>query len=242
MKINAFINLFKQRQKPLLAILVDPDKFNPELIRLADRSATSCILLGGSKLNNGSIHQTAKQIKQLSRKPLFLFPGDEHQLTPLANGTLLPLLLSGRNADYLGGKQVLMAPTIKKMKLEVTPIGYLLIEGGKPSATEIVTRTQPMAVKPIAPIAATALACEQMGCLAVYLEAGSGAKKTVNTAIIRKVKSMLTIPVIAGGGVDSLSKAQALISAGADMVVVGNALEKDVSLLQALNPIFKTRS
>lgn len=242
MKVDAFINLFKQRQKAMLAVLVDPDKFNPDLIRMVEHSSASCILLGGSRLNNGNIAQCAKRIKELTRKPLFLFPGDEHQLTPLADGTLLPLLLSGRNADYLGGKQVLMAPTIRKMKLTATPIGYILVDGGKPSATEIVTGTKPMSAKSTAPIANTALACEYMGCLAVYVEAGSGAKKTVNTAVIKRLKSVLTIPLIAGGGVDSVVKAQALISAGANMIVVGNALEKDVSLLQALNPIFKTRS
>lgn len=242
MNTNPFIALFKSPRKSRLAVLIDPDKYNPDLVKLCDKSAVSCILLGGSRLEHGNVHATALKIKKLTRKPIVLFPGDENQLTGAADGVLLPLLLSGRNADYLGGKQVLMAPRIKKFQLPVTPLGYLLIDGGRESATQQVTGTHPMNPQHLQLIADTALACQYMGCKAVYLEAGSGASHTVHARIIRKVKHLLEVPLIAGGGVDSAKKAQALVNAGADLVVVGNALEKDVTLLESLNPIFKSRS
>ena len=237
--IDRFITLFKSNRQPRLAVLIDPDKYNPELVKLCHKSSVACILLGGSRLEKGNIHATALSIKKLTNKPLILFPGDENQLTRAADGALLPLLLSGRNPDYLGGKQVLMAPTLKQLKLEPTPIGYLLVNGGTASTTQKVTGTQPLDPTNSQWIVDTALACQYMGCKAVYLEAGSGAAHTVHASIIRKVKRVLDVPLIAGGGVDSAKKAAALIKAGADMVVVGNALEKDVTLLASLTPLFK---
>jgi phosphoglycerol geranylgeranyltransferase len=224
--------------KPLLAVLIDPDKFNPELIRLAANHHVSCFLVGGSKLYNGDMAKTISEIKKISAVPVVLFPGDESQLSKKADGLLLLSLLSGRNPDYLIEKHIKAAPVIKKMKLKYLSTAYLLIDGGSVSATQKVTKTKPLNPDNQTYIVNTAIAAEQLGFKAVYLEAGSGAKTNIPTDLVKRVKKQVSIPVIIGGGIDSKQKTQQAIKTGANMIVIGNALEKNVYLLNEIGACF----
>lgn len=238
MNFNTLIKKLGTPGKIMLAVLIDPDKFNPELIRLANKSKVSCFLVGGSKLEKGDLNTTVKAIKKLSDIPIVLFPGDETQLTKEADGLLLLSLLSGRNPDYLIEKHITAAPLIKKMKLPYLPTAYLLIDGGRISVTQEVTNTLPL--NPAEPryIINTCLAAEQLGFKAIYLEAGSGASTNISPGLIRKIKTQVGTPLIVGGGIDSPSKVKSVMAAGANMIVVGNALEKNVSLLTSISACF----
>ncbi len=238
MKFKNFIKKLNATKKPLLAVLIDPDKFNPELIGLANVSKVSCFLVGGSVIHSGNIRNTVKAIKKISSLPVILFPGDETQLTKEADGLFLPSLLSGNNSEYLIGKQIVMAPIIKRLKLQHIPMAYLLLEGNVVSSTQQVTKTKPMLLTNKKYIIYTALAAQQLGFKAVYLEAGSGAKNAISSQIIKHVKSQISIPVIVGGGIDSKQKAEKAIHSGANLIVVGNALEKNVYLLTAISSCF----
>ena len=238
MSFKSLIKKIQVSGKPLLAVLIDPDKFNEELILLANKSKVSCFLVGGSKLEKGDINKTVTSIKKLSKLPVILFPGDETQLCKHADGLLLLSLLSGRNPDYLIEKHITAAPIIKKMKLDYLSTAYLLIDGGKTSVTQQVTKTLPLNPLKKEYIINTAIAAEQLGFKALYLEAGSGASKNISSELIKKIKKQINIPLIVGGGIDSPKKISAVISAGASMVVVGNALEKNVYLLTELSSCF----
>lgn len=238
MRFNLFIKKLHAAKKPLLAVLIDPDKFNPKLIKLANSSKVSCFLVGGSKLESGDITKTIKAIKTLSNIPVILFPGDENQLTKYADGLFLPSLISGRNPDYLIEKHIAMAPKIRHMRLPHLPMAYILIDGGKPSQTQIVTKTIPLNLRKTSYITNTALAAEHLGFKLLYLEAGSGAKTNIPTSLIKIIKKQVKIPVIVGGGIDSVQKMKKVIKSGANIVVVGNALEKDVYLLPKLSMCF----
>ena len=235
-KIYSSILSARRRKKAQLAVLIDPDKFNPELIRLCSPRVVSYFLVGGSRLDSGSIKRTIRQIKKLSKIPVIIFPGDERQVSGKADAILLLSLLSGRNAEYLIGKHVLAAPVIRKKKLECIPTAYLLVEGERKSVTQQVTKTSPL--RSAKEISDTALAGELLGFRLLYLEAGSGARKHINAAIIRRVRKTVRLPLLVGGGIDSAAKAKAAIQAGADIVVVGNALEADVRLIEKLAPVF----
>ncbi len=238
MKFKTFIKNLNS-SKPLLAVLVDPDKFKIELIKLADKNKVSCFLVGGSELKSNNVSQIVASIKKISKIPVILFPGDETQLTNKADGLLLLSLLSGRNPEYLIEKHVRAAPIIKKMKLEYLSTAYLLIDGGKQSTTQKVTGTKPLNPLNISYIKNTSIAGEQIGFKAIYLEAGSGATKNVSAKIVKQIKQNVSIPVIVGGGIDTKEKALSLINAGANMIVVGNALEKDIELINQISKAFK---
>ncbi len=226
----------KKKHKALLAVLVDPDKFNEDLIVLANSCNVFCFFVGGSKLHKGSIDFVVKRIKKLSKLPVVIFPGDFDQMHKGANAGLIPVLVSGRNPDYLIGKHVVWAKKIKSLNIETIPTAYILINGKKTSTTQIVTNTSPLTSKQ--EIINTAIASELMGLKLLYLEAGSGASKQVNSKIVAEVKKQVSLPVVVGGGINSVDKANEIIKSGADIIVIGNALEKNIHLLQELKNLF----
>jgi len=65
----------------------------------------------------------------------------------------------------------------------------------------------------------------------IYLDAGSGAVNIVNSKMVEAVKSTVSVPVIVGGGINSADKAMQTLNAGADIIVIGNAIEKNPNLL-----------
>ncbi len=224
---NAILKSVKANEK-LLAILIDPDKFdNVEIDAFLNKipNNTTHLFVGGSTVSNGETEGVVKALKQNTKLPIFLFPGDYSHITSLADVLLFLTLLSGRNAEYLVGQQVKSIAKLKDSPLEIIPTGYLLIDGGNHSSVSKVTATEPISQENAEDIVHTALAGQYMGAKLIYLEAGSGAKFPVKPEIIAKVKEAIKIPLIVGGGIRSESQKQAAYLAGADMIVMGTAFE-----------------
>jgi putative glycerol-1-phosphate prenyltransferase len=78
------------------------------------------------------------------------------------------------------------------------------------------------------------MAGEMLGLRLIYMDAGSGAEFPISASMINKVKENITIPLIIGGGIRTPGQALAACNAGADMIVVGNAIEKDPSCLKEI--------
>lgn len=224
-------------KKARLVVLIDPDKFKVELIDLANKSKVAFFLVGGSELKKNNISSIVSQIKSRSKKPVLIFPGNEKQINKNSDGILLLSLISGRNPEFLIGKHVKAAPTIRKHQLKTLPVGYILIDGKRTSTTQKVTKTK--ALSSIKEATHTAIAGELLGLKAIYLEAGSGARTQVNSQIIKSVKKNITVPLFVGGGIDSEEKAKLAVMSGADFVVVGNALEKNLYLLSEIEKAFE---
>jgi putative glycerol-1-phosphate prenyltransferase len=74
-----------------------------------------------------------------------------------------------------------------------------------------------------------------LGLQLIYLDAGSGAERAISPRMIAAVRKTIQLPLIVGGGINSSDKAQAALEAGADMIVIGNALEKDPDLLTEIS-------
>ena len=228
--------MLKKQTHTKLIILVDPDKYNPELINIANNCKVAYIFIGGSAVNKNLFEKTVKSIKKITKIPLIIFPGDETQVSKHADCILILSLLSGRNPEYLIGKHVKAASKIKASKIKTIPVGYILVDGSKISTTQKITNTKPLSSKK--EIIETAIAGEFLGKKLIYLEAGSGAKKTINSSIISEVKNSISIPLIVGGGIDSVLKAKTILISNPDYIVVGNALEEDPDFLLKLNKLF----
>jgi phosphoglycerol geranylgeranyltransferase len=237
-KFDKFIQQLNSK-KATLAILVDPDKFSEEVIRLSEKNNAACFFVGGSKLKKNNISDVIKKIKKISSLPVIIFPGDEKQISKEADGMLMLSLISGRNPEYLIGKHVKAAEEIKRSMIKTIPVAYILIKGGKTSTTQKITATQALDPANTKVIKNTSIAGELLGAKAIYLEAGSGAIRSLPAKIVREVKKNISVPLIAGGGIDSLEKAKALVKAGANMVVVGNALEREPRLIIEIGKAFK---
>jgi putative glycerol-1-phosphate prenyltransferase len=52
--------------------------------------------------------------------------------------------------------------------------------------------------------------------------------------MIQQVAKHIKVPLVVGGGITSAEKAKENCQAGADIIVVGNAVEKDPSLIEAI--------
>lgn len=232
-------SLFKDTAKKKLAVLVDPDRQQPAqltaLIEQALNAKVDFFFVGGSLLLDDRFEKTIMQLKSQQEIPVVIFPGNNYQVSKNADALLLLSLVSGRNADFLIGQHVIAAPHIKQAKLETISTAYLLIDGGRISTTSYMTQTVPIpADKPDVAVA-TVMAAEMLGMQMIYLEAGSGAMRCVPTEMVRLVKKNTDLPVVVGGGIKSGDDAEGLCIAGADVVVVGNVLEKSPELLMEIS-------
>jgi putative glycerol-1-phosphate prenyltransferase len=221
---------------PLLAVLIDPGKLSPKklqhLLTAASVSRPDFFFIGGSTADAEELAKCIADIDAFCEGiPKIIFPGNEQQINAQADAFLLLSLVSGRNPDLLIGKHVTAAKQLKKSGLEIIPTAYLLIDGGTTTTVAYLSQTQPIPREKFALAVSTALAAELLGMRFIYLEAGSGAKLPVPPEMIHAVKLECQIPVIVGGGIDSTAKLLKAMDAGADMVVVGNALEKNPDLL-----------
>ena len=222
----------KKEKKKLLAILLDPDKIDlktlPSLVEKINQSPATHIFVGGSIVEATIINELIVLLKEKTQLPIVLFPGNPSQISDKADAILFLTLLSGRNPDYLIEHQVNAVPILKKTNLEVISTGYILIESGKQTAVERVSKTTPLNRDNTDYALQTAQAGEYIGNKLVYLEAGSGAHLSVPLTMIQKVVQNIQIPVIVGGGIRSKKEIDEAFSAGADLVVIGTAFENDI--------------
>jgi len=231
---------------PKFAILIDPDheqdpRFE-ELLEFISQGSLDIVLVGGSTSQDENIDRVIHKLRQATKVPILLFPGNSFQISTEADGLLLPSLISGRNPEYLIGKHVEAANIIYRSGLPVFSLGYILIDGGTVSATSYITQTKPIPAHQSRLAAQTALAGQLLGMKCIYLESGSGAHNRTSSHMIKEVKSVLNIPLIVGGGIRTPEDVAEVVSAGADMVVVGTALEQKPSDLTRLYESFSARS
>lgn len=233
----AFLQHAKYRKQKLLAVLIDPDDAADAVSNLAEICASGgvdMVLLGGSLLTRGNTKNCLDLIRKLYSGPILLFPGDEIQVVPEADGILLLSLISGRNAEYLIGKHVVAAPLIKQAGLLCLPTGYLLIDGGRSTTAHYISQTMPIPADKAEIAAVTALAGTQLGMQLIYLDAGSGALQPVAANMIHAVSEAVECPVIVGGGIRTEEAAASAWKAGATVVVIGNGLMQDDTLLERI--------
>jgi len=174
-------------------------------------------------------------IKQNCSIPVILFPGSPSQVSKKADALLYLSLISGRNADLLIGQHVVSAPVIKQSGLEIMSTGYMVIDGGAPTTVSYISNAAPVPADKNEIAMCTAMAGEMLGMKLIYMDAGSGARKAISESMIEKVAGCISVPLIIGGGITDPEKAYLNCQAGADVIVVGNAIEKDESLIQQMS-------
>lgn len=234
---KSLLNYIQQASKngdKLLAILLDPDKSSvneiPSISKRIENLNANFIFVGGSIVKNGATELFVKKLKEHSKIPVLLFPGDYSQVTNYADGLLFLSLLSGRNPEYLIEQQIKSVPFLKNSTLEIIPTGYILIDGGTNSSVLKVSKTKPIPQENIELAISTAVAGMYKGKQLIYLEAGSGAKNVVNAELISEVKKNIAIPLIVGGGIRSKEQLNIAYNSGADLVVIGTAFENNIDL------------
>ncbi|HXS55623.1 MAG TPA: geranylgeranylglyceryl/heptaprenylglyceryl phosphate synthase [Hanamia sp.] len=217
------------------AVLIDPDKVNKarmqQLIQLAVDAKVDYFLVGGSLIISGFLDECVQIIKRNCSIPVILFPGSSTQVSKYADALLYLSLISGRNPELLIGQHVVSAPAIKQSGLEIISTGYMVIDGGAPTTVSYISNATPLPADKNEIAMCTAMAGEMLGMKLIYMDAGSGAKRAITESMIEKVSNCIEVPLIIGGGITDPEKAYLNCKSGADIIVVGNAIEKDESLI-----------
>jgi len=240
-QLLSLINNSSRVNKKLFAILIDPDKVETnslnQIISLAKETEVDFFFVGGSLLTDNSLDYCIQTIKLNCDIPVILFPGNNLQISKKADAILFLSLISGRNADLLIGNHVISAPYLKESNLEIIPTGYMLIDGGNPTTVSYMSNTFPIPHDKEDIAACTAMAGEMLGLKVIYMDAGSGAKIFISAKMVQKVKRSVSSPIIIGGGINSPETASEIWDAGADVVVVGNAIEKSSELIKRISRV-----
>jgi putative glycerol-1-phosphate prenyltransferase len=217
-----------------LAILIDPDKFcNQDAKKLFEKLTLAnpdFIFVGGSTVSKSDFDFCISQLQNNLDFPIVIFPGAAHQINESADAILFLSLISGRNPDFLIGHHIAAAEELNEMNIEVISTSYILVDGGKKTTVEFISQTSPLPADQDSLAKKIALAGKLQGKKLTYLDAGSGAINAVSESMIKSVK-MINSPLIVGGGIRSIEQIQKSHRAGANIVVIGNAIEENIDFL-----------
>ena len=102
----------------------------------------------------------------------------------------------------------------------------MVIDGGAPTTVSYISNANPIPADKNEIAVCTAMAGEMLGLKLLYMDAGN---------MIQSVSTQISIPLIVGGGILDAEKAYINCKAGADLIVIGNAIEKDISLIKEMS-------
>jgi putative glycerol-1-phosphate prenyltransferase len=229
-----------------IAVLIDPEKivFNQSFEDLIEKIRISCIhyvFVGGSSSNAIQCKEIISILKKQIHQPILLFPGSPKQFSKEADALLYLSLLSGRNPKYLIEEHVNSALTIKKSKIEVLPTSYLIINNKNKSSVLTTSNTSPIPTNKQKEVLKHALAGELQGKKITFLDAGSGSSTIIPLSTVILIKKFTNNPIIVGGGINKISQIKKLASVGTNVIVIGNAIEKDKLFLDKINQYIQER-
>jgi phosphoglycerol geranylgeranyltransferase len=229
----------KSKGQKSFAVLIDPDKVDEalidELVTLSVEAKVDYLLIGGSLVISNQLDEVVKQVKKSCNIPTILFPGSPSQISSYADALLYLSVISGRNPELLIGQHVISAPFVRQSGLEIMSTGYMVIDGGAPTTVSYISNTIPIPADKNEIAMCTAMAGEMLGMKLIYMDAGSGARRPITESMIAKVSGVIGAPLVVGGGITDPEKAYLNCRAGADVIVIGNAIEKDASLIKELS-------
>ncbi len=111
----------------------------------------------------------------------------------------------------------------------------MVIDGGAPTTVSYISNALPIPSDKNEIAMCTAMAGEMLGMKIIYMDAGSGAKRAITESMIEKVAKCIEVPLVIGGGITDAEKAYLNCKAGADIIVVGNAIEKDSGMIKEMS-------
>ena len=234
-KTERYIHEGLAAKKGLLFALIDPMDYKSldeavKTAKNADEGGADIILIGGSTGVQGEVlDEVAKAVKQSVSSPVVLFPGNIGTLTKYADAVYFMSMLNSRNTYWISEAQVLAAPMVRHYRIEPLPVAYVVVDPGGTVGWVGDAKRIPRNKPKIA--AAFAMAAECMGFRFFITDAGSNPEDGhIPLEMVSAVKSSITIPYIAAGGIRSPEQAKAVVKAGADIIQVGTAFEKENSV------------
>ncbi len=230
--MEEYLKKKKSDKEKMLFILIDPEKniydeknFEKIMRRLAEEGVDAFLIGGSLGVSSEDLDKTLLLLEDID-VPKILFPGSVAGLSKYADAVLFISLLNSDNPYYIIGAQVEGGIIIKKLGLEALPTAYIIIgEGG---AAGFMGKARPIHWRHTGITVAYAVAAELMGMRYIYLEAGSGAERSVPKEMISEVRKNTNLFIITGGGIRDEYTACEALEAGSDAIVIGTLFEKDI--------------
>ena len=247
-KVEQYIQERIKNEGCIHMTLLDPEKKSgydcASIAKAAESGGTTAIMVGGSTVASGvEMEDAVKRIKAVVKLPVIIFPNNLTSLTGAADAIWFMSLLNSGNTYYLMDSQALGAPTVKKLGLEVMPMGYIIIGYGGAAGYVGHARVIPYDRPELA--VAYASAAELLGMRYIYLEAGSGAPQAITPQMINAVHKSCRGTLVVGGGIRDVKTAVTAKTAGAQIIVTGTLVEEEGKVRDRIAEItsaIKTRS
>jgi len=237
MSIN---KLIEEKEGILHFTLIDPDRqTQKELenrVKTCQQYGTDAFMVGGtSSFSQHLLDKSVQTIKTAVDLPVILFPNSAAALSKYADYIFFMSLLNTDDPRFLIKEQVLAAPFIEKTSVRPISMAYIVISTSR-QPTAIEKRVNLDIIRPddTKKVLDYALTAQYFGMSCVYLEAGSGADYPVPLSIIKAVKNKIDIPLIVGGGIRLAEQAKDIADAGANILVTGTIVEKNLSKLKSI--------
>ncbi|MDQ3839639.1 MAG: geranylgeranylglyceryl/heptaprenylglyceryl phosphate synthase [Thermoproteota archaeon] len=222
--------------------LIDSESFasgsNSNIVPRLEQIGISAILVGGSSVvDQLELTQIVSNVKAQTKLPVILFPGNVTGVCPTADAILFSSLLNSDNPYFITEAQALGALSVKKYSIEPLPTGYLIIGEGTTAWFVGRARGIPHTRSGIAVM--YSLAAQYLGMRFLYLEAGSGAKQSVQPQMVAAVRKNYSGVLIVGGGIHDVSTAGEIARAGANVIVIGTMIEREAKWEEKLSSILR---
>lgn len=226
---------FFDSKKKQVAYLVDPEKFHfsDDFIQNLLKYPPNFIFVGGSSLiSKEQMEAVILFFKQKTNIPVVIFPGHPLQRSSNADAMLILSALQSNQELYITGHLKTVAEELLSYNIPLIPTVYVIVSDNNNSSTIKFTGIDPIASKDFDAVKTIVLTSKVLNYQAIYLEAGSGAENAIQFDLIKKIRPMTNQFLIVGGGIKNRNQMIEAFHSGADCVVIGTALEKDIEIMK----------
>jgi len=236
----SLIDELLQKHKKLHFSLIDPDSQSSEeagqIAKVCEEFGTNAVMVGGSTVRSRKmVYDTVEAVKKNIRLPIILFPNSAESISENVEYILFMRLLNSKEYKYHWEEQAKGAPLVKKWGIQPISTGYIVVSTSRvPTTIERNVKLDKIHVTDIEKAVEYAVYAEMTGLSCVYFDAGSGAEIPISNEMIRAIRENIDIPIIVGGGIRDGDTAKEKINSGADAIVNGTAIEKDIKTIEEI--------
>ncbi len=226
---------FFDSKKKQVAYLVDPEKFDfsDDFIQNLLKYSPNFIFVGGSSLiSKEQMEAVILFFKQKTNIPVVIFPGHPLQRSSNADAMLILSVLQSNQELYITGHLKTVAEELLSYNIPLIPTVYVIVSDNNNSSTIKFTGIDPIASNNFDAVKTIVLTSKVLNYQAIYLEAGSGAENAIQFDLIKKIRPLTNQFLIVGGGIKNRNQMIEAFHSGADCVVIGTALEKDIEMMK----------